>query len=238
MLKLLTFKPAFGVRSPSPFCYKADALLTLAKLDFERVPSLPKDSPSGKLPALIDADAVICDSSLIQSYIENTLNRPFHEKPSPSHSADALAYKRMFEEHFYFVSLYLRWIKHPDVTKKALFSEFPFGIRNLLFKMVQRSVLKQTTLQGIARLSHETILEQGLDDLNAVSTRLTNQPYLLGNTLTTADIALYPFLVNTAIAPFHTLLRERCREDSTLRTYCMNCELAVYGTTSAIDSWQ
>ena len=66
MLELVTLPPAFGLRNVSPFCLKAEMLLTSLELPFTLSEEAdPRKAPKGKLPFLIDGDTRIADSELI-----------------------------------------------------------------------------------------------------------------------------------------------------------------------------
>jgi glutathione S-transferase len=62
LLTLLTFKQALGVLSLSSFCLESDALLAMSGQPYRRRPANPMKTPRGKLPVLVDGDAMICDS--------------------------------------------------------------------------------------------------------------------------------------------------------------------------------
>ncbi len=70
MLTLITFKPGLGVSSPSPFAVKADALLAMSGLDYEKEFGDVRKAPRGKFPVLKDGERLIPDTGHIQAYLE------------------------------------------------------------------------------------------------------------------------------------------------------------------------
>lgn len=71
MITLVTFPEFFGSPSASPFCIKAEYLLNLSKLPWERQETNdPRKFPKGKLPAIVVGQHVIGDSDNIRTYIE------------------------------------------------------------------------------------------------------------------------------------------------------------------------
>lgn len=66
MLSLISYNPAFGQPSGSPFCTKALCLLEMSgvdwKIDFDND---PRKTPMGKLPVLRDGSKIVPDSAYI-----------------------------------------------------------------------------------------------------------------------------------------------------------------------------
>ena len=121
MLKLIVLPTAWGIRNASAFNLKAEALLAMSGLRFEKEEALPSKGPKGKLPALVDGDQTIGDSSLIQRHLEREHAIDFDGGLTPREVADAEAYRRMAEEWLYFIALWGRWLKMPEVTREAFF---------------------------------------------------------------------------------------------------------------------
>ncbi len=73
MLKLMTYKPAFGEPSASPFCTKAICLLNMSGLDWKpEYTSDPRKAPMAKLPVLRDGAFMraFCDKGYHASKLE------------------------------------------------------------------------------------------------------------------------------------------------------------------------
>jgi glutathione S-transferase len=65
-LTLVTLGGAFGLQNVSPFCLKAEMLMTQLGLDYDmEVQADPRKAPKGKLPYLIADGREISDSELI-----------------------------------------------------------------------------------------------------------------------------------------------------------------------------
>jgi hypothetical protein len=68
-LTLVTPGGAFGLRNVSPFCLKAEMLLTSLGLQFGmEVQPDPRKAPKGKLPYLIADEGVVPDSERLHDY--------------------------------------------------------------------------------------------------------------------------------------------------------------------------
>lgn len=59
MIELHSFGPAFGLPDPSPFCIKAELLLKLSGLPYQRVIGNLQRAPKRKLPVIVDDGATI-----------------------------------------------------------------------------------------------------------------------------------------------------------------------------------
>lgn len=71
MITLITYPAQFGTRSSSPFCIKAEYLLNMAGVPWQRQDENdPRKWPKAKLPAItVDTD-IIGDSDGIRLYLE------------------------------------------------------------------------------------------------------------------------------------------------------------------------
>ncbi|MEO1339368.1 MAG: Tom37 metaxin N-terminal-like domain-containing protein, partial [Myxococcota bacterium] len=129
MLVLMKLPTAWGIRNASAFNLKAEALLKMSGLSYDVVEAMPQKGPKGKMPALVDGEKVIGDSSLIQHHLETVHGAAFDEGLTPRDQADAMAYRKMAEEWLYFINLYVRWIVKPEITRDAFFGAIPWPMR-------------------------------------------------------------------------------------------------------------
>jgi glutathione S-transferase len=220
MLTLLTFKPALGVRSPSPFTMKADGLLAMSGLAYQRKFGDVRKAPKGKYPVLVDGDRIIPDSSHIQRYLENEKGIVFNRGLDAHQLATALAVQRMLENHLYFISTYFRWIENPDLTREALFADVPSLLRRPIFGLVQGTVKKALHLHGIGRHSPEEILAFGTQDIDAVATLLGDRDYFFGSAATAIDACIFGFVEGIINATIDTPLQRHARNHANLVSFC------------------
>ncbi len=228
MLKLVTFKPAFGTSNPSPFTVKADALLTMAGLDYTHEYGDLRKFPKQKLPVLRDGETLIPDSSFIQSHLEQQYGVNFDRGMSDQDKASASAFQRLIEDHLYFINLYFRWNEHAPALRDAFFGDIPSIMRGLIFNMVQKQVLKTLHLQGMGRHSRDELIELGRQDLQALSAQLGNQPFLYGERPTSIDASLYGALHNVIDCKLDTPLKTTALKYDNLVCYCERFSRTVY----------
>ena len=148
MLTLRTFKPFRGTMAASSFALKADALLAMSGLPYEREYSMPQKQPMGKLPVLLDGEKVIPDSALIQRHLETAHGIDFDGTLTEHDKAQATALRRLVEDHLYFLGGHYRWTQHPDIIKDEFFAEAPALIRGSHFPQGRQATGGQPTRPG------------------------------------------------------------------------------------------
>ncbi|MCB1426738.1 MAG: glutathione S-transferase family protein [Zhengella sp.] len=210
MLQLLTFAPAGGVRCPSPFGLKAEALLAMSGLEFETRPGLPMKSPTGKLPVLVDGSRTIADSSLIQRYLEDVKGVDFDGRLSGRQRAIAMAFRRMLEEHLYFALVHSRWIMARETTCDLFFGKAPWPVRRFVFPMLVRRIARDLKGQGLGRHPADEIARFGVSDLQAIETAMDG-PFFFGDQPCSLDASLYGALENIVSVPVASPLQTFCQ---------------------------
>lgn len=220
MLKLITFKPCLGVRAPSPFALKADALLAMSGLPYERVFGDLRKAPRGKLPVLDDNGKLIPDSGLIQRYLETEKGIDFDGGLTKEQLASATAIRGMLEYHFYFIAANFRWGDHPEAIQEAFFDLVPKPLRRIVFKGVDRTRSKTMYLQGTGRYTRDELIASGTADIDAMAILLGNKPYLFGDRPTSIDASLFGALENVITFEVDTPLKQAAIQHDNLVAYC------------------
>lgn len=221
MIKLLTYKEAFGQFSASPFCVKAAWLLNMAGAEWERVDmNDPRKMPNQKLPAIKDGDALIADSDNIRAYLE-ARGADFEPGLSDSDKSTARAFIRMAEEHMYFHQVMDRWGNDAnwEIIRELFFSEIPKPLRSFISGAIRKGALKGVVWQGVGRFSETERLTRIEPDLVAIKTRLQNSPFLFGDKPTAADASVAAVLGGIAVSPTPTMLSQRVATDAHLSDY-------------------
>ncbi|MEE9315123.1 MAG: glutathione S-transferase family protein [Rhizobiaceae bacterium] len=220
MLKLITFASALGLRSPSPFAVKADLLLAMSGLPYERQFGDVRKAPKGKLPVLNDGGKLIPDSRHIQRYLETEKGADFDGHLSAEQMAVTMAFRRLIEEHLYFINVHFRWMEHAEVIKESFFAAAPALIRGLIFNSVQKTLKKTLELQGIGRFSREEIIEFGVEDIQAIAAQLGKSPYFMGKKISSIDASVYGVLHGLIDCDLDTPIKDECLKHDNLVDYC------------------
>lgn len=181
MLELVTLPPAFGMRNVSPFCLKAEMLLTSLELPF-RLGELanPGKAPKGKLPFLVANGQRIADSELIAEYLEELTGGKVYAGLSRAQKAQGVALTRLVEDHLYWLLLASRWADAdwwPNVARD-FFGPLPPVVRTLVAAVARRRVVTAIQLQGLGRHSLEEQKGFARRDLEALAAAVPQQGFL------------------------------------------------------------
>ncbi len=189
-MELIVFPPTYGEPTGSPFSTKALAMMEQSGLDYTvRYLSDPRKMPKGKLPVLKVGERMIADSEKIQDYLEQTHGCDFNKGLTDLQKATSRAVIRMVEEHIYFIVYASRWMEdaHWKVTKEANFGAIPRMMRGLITRAIRKGAIAQCKGQGMGRHSKAERLMRFEKDIWSLSVLLGDQPYLFGDTPSSAD---------------------------------------------------
>jgi glutathione S-transferase len=185
----------------SPFCDKVRRILHVKGLPYRThdismqaaVTQSSKVNPTGKLPALRDGDRSIGDSTDIALYLESTYPDPALLPSDPRRRALVLALEDWADESLYFYEIYLRfavgrnaekWVPvltagDSDLVQRAARIVIPRHMKGILAK------------QGLGRKSYEQVLRDMERHADTMVGLLEEGPWLVGDRLTLADIAVF-----------------------------------------------
>ena len=174
MLELVTLPPAFGMRNVSPFCLKAEMLLTALGVPFKLSELAdPRKAPKGKLPYLVAEDGqVIADSELITEHLDAVTGGRVYAGLTPTQKAQGVALARLAEDHLYWLMVASRWLDDdwfPHVVE-GFFGIAPKPVRGLVARIARRDVARTYHLHGLGRHSADEqrgFAERDLDALDA-----------------------------------------------------------------------
>ena len=234
MITLLTYPQAFGLFSSSPFCVKAAYLLRMSGIDWQREDMVdPRKMPFGKLPAIrTEIGQIIADSDAIRAYLEQA-GACFEKGLSDLDRANGRAFIRMAEEHLYFHIVLDRWEDNaiwPEI-RETYFSTIPKPLRGLIAGRLRQQVLSGLKTQGIGRLTKHDRLARIEPDLEAITTRLWQGPFLFGAQPTAADTSVAPMLAAILATPGKTPLQDLVRENDVLTAYVARVEATLSGSS-------
>ncbi len=222
MIKLFQFPACWGIPNASPFCMKMETYLRMAKLPYEVVNVMdPRKAPKGKLPFIIDNGQTIADSSLIIDYLKHQYGDSLDANLTPVQQAQGLCIQRLIEEHLYWCMLYSRWCDAANwpTTKNVLFAKVPWWLRNLIAHSVKKAMRQDLHASGIGRHQQSEIYQMGVADLKALTTILSQHPFILGEQPTSLDACVYGFLLNLIAVPTLSPMNDYAKSDKVLLQY-------------------
>ena len=214
-IRLHKFGQAWGIADASPFCLKLESFLREAKIAFDVVPFDPRRSfgkaPKGKLPFIEDEDGtVVGDSTLIIERLSQRRGIDLDTPLSDGERCVSFAFRRMLDEHFYWVGVYSRWVDEPgwSIIREMLFARTPAAIRPFVTALARRRVAAALRAQGIGRHSSDEIYAKGLADLQALSTLLgTDAWFFAQGRPTLLDLWAHAFVAEVVAPPIDSPLK-------------------------------
>lgn len=200
----------WGAPNLSPFCSKLECYLRMARIPHEVRAANMLKAPKGKVPfALVDG-RLMGDSQLILEHLERTRGAPLDGWLSDEQRALGHVVRRMLEEAYYFVGVYLRWGDDSGfaVLSPTFKASMPAPVRALM-PLIRRKVRKSLQAQGTGRHSHDEIMNMGKADMTALSRILGDRPFLLGDQPSSYDATVYAFLEGLLCFPYESEVK-RC----------------------------
>ncbi len=214
MIKLYQFPPLWQVTSPSPACVAVETYLRMAALPFESVPSRnPGKGPKAKLPVIDDGGTVVSDLEAIFAHLKARHGDPLDRRLSDTQRAQMLLLRRTFEEHLYWVGIYLRWIDDAGwrAVRVPYSAHLPLVARLLLPRLVRAGMRLAMFFQGMGRHERDEVYARGRADLSAASALLGEAPYFGGEAPCSFDAVAYGFMANLLWVPIESPLLDHTR---------------------------
>jgi len=231
MLSLITYNPALGEPSGSPFCTKALCLLNMSGLEWKpEFSSDPRSAPMAKFPVLRDSAELIADSGIIQKHLEEKHGADFGSWLSQEQQAVGHALVRMAEEHLYFNIVNDRWSR-PEVWRHTMpiyFGNMPAFLRLFVPASLRKKVITGLNWIGIGRFSDEMLDERVKQDLAAIDTVLGDKKYLFGDKACFADASIVAQLAAMAAAPVDTNASKAVKSNKNLYEYIGRFQVKHY----------
>lgn len=223
MLKVFIFPPDHALLpSFSPYCSKLVFYLTLAKIPFETIQlQSPDSAPKGKLPFIEMDGKRIADSELII----DTLCAHFGDKVDAHLKEEQrhlrTVYTRFFEEHLFWVRLYLAWQpeEHFAIIRPKMLRGVPFFIRPFVLARIRKRILRALDAQGMGRHSVDEVISFGIRAIEALEYFLDDKPYFLGDAPSSLDCTAYAFIGALLYSPIPSPMHKAVQASARFQSY-------------------
>ena len=221
MIILYGFGSGFGLPEISPFVTKTEVQLKMAGLLYRKERARPTASPKGQLPFIEDDGEVIADSTFIRAHLEGKYGFDFDAPLSLQDRAQAWAFERMIEHHLYWAMVGARWVDPENFAKGPahLFDAAPEHLREKLREDAQFRVAENYLLSGLGRHAPDEDVDLAARSLLALSVRLGDKPYLMGDSPCGTDATAFGALAGILTPFFDSQLRERADRFENLAAY-------------------
>lgn len=236
MLKLYTasgYGSKWGhVRSTSAFSWKAEAVLLLAKLPFEReyVTDISQ-MPKGKIPVLEHGAVTVPDSAHILQYVCKNFGLDLDGHLDKTQKAIGEAFRCLAEEHLHWINNYAFFIDPAgkEWVMNSMLGGLPAEEAEGFYRFLFDKLTNQLHAQGLGRHSREEIYAFGKADIDAVSDFLGGKPFLFGDHISSADLAVATVVSVTLLSEIDTPLSEYARSKANLAAYVKRFDETVFG---------
>jgi len=197
-IRLFTFGSGWGIpfSIAAPFPLKLATWLRMTGLDHEIViENNPGRGPKKKSPWIEDGEVRMGDSELIIRYLSEKYGVDPDVHLSAADRALALAWRRLFEEHYHQAFEHQLFFGRGGEERFAeLASTLPAVARLIAPPLMRSQFRKQLYARGLGRHEEKDILAMGKADLDAASTFLDGKQYFLGDEPTGLDACAFGFL--------------------------------------------
>lgn len=230
MITVYGYVPAWGLPCISPFVTKVVNYMTMAGIPFEVKPqdlgTLSTDSPTAKLPYIVDEGRQVNDSTRILQYLKDTYGDKLDDHLSATDRAVGLAFQRMVEEYTYWSGIIEpRWptlerfeIYVPYITGGPGLDEVPEEVRGALLAFRDK-IHDQHLKHGMGLRTHEDVVACLREDLDALSAYLGDKPFFLGEEPTSYDATIYATFRHITDSPWDWAGRDYARSIDNLVAY-------------------
>lgn len=237
MITLHQMFPVWGLPNPSPACMKLETWLRMANIPYVKAGFDLSAAPKRKVPYIEDDGLRLGDSSFIIEHLERKYGIDLDAGLTPLEKAHAHALRRMLEEHFYWVIVYLRWV--PDGSwarvRQAYVDQLPAVLtveqRLDALDKLRPSMLAALDAQGTGRHSFDEVIHLGRADLISVRDCLGSKPFIMGDRATNLDATVFAWVANCLWNDIENPLRAWAQQQDTLVAYCTRMRAAYFVDT-------
>jgi glutathione S-transferase len=193
--------------NPSPFCMKLEGYLRLSGRPFRVVEaSNPRRAPKGQMPFVEINGRRVGDSNLIIAELEAAATEPVDGWLDARQKALAHLVVRTLEDHFHWASVYARWVDPEGFPawRRAMAPSMgmPAFVLGPMMTLARRLIARRVRGHGLGRHGPEEIYRLAEADLAAAAAVLEDKPFLFGDRLAVADLALAAFVGGVVEMPW------------------------------------
>ncbi len=236
MITLHSFGPGFGLPDPSPFCIKAELLLKISGLPYQRANGDLRRAPKRKLPLIVDDGVTIADSSFIRFHLESRHGIDFDAGLDAERRGTLWALEKMLEDQIYWIIVDERWMDDANFARGPanFFKPVPAPLRPLICAMIRRKVRRNLDGHGIGRHSPAEKMVLAARSLDAIVGILGNRDYLGGEAPAGADATLGAFMIAGLCPLFDSRFRELVEARPSLVAYATRIKERFFPVAEAV----
>lgn len=233
-LTLVTLGGAFGLQNVSPFCLKAEMLMTQLGLKYDiAVQADPRKAPKGKLPYLISDGDKLPDSELITMHIDALTQGRVYGGLAAKDQAFGTALSRLVDDHLYWILVASRWLDDDWFVHiiDGFFHIAPKPLRGFVARQARKQVEKTYFLHGLGRHSQQEQQEFARRDLQALQDAVGGDGFLFSAEPCIFDFTIASFMAGVYDQQPPTWLTYIAEDYTRLKRYTedVQAHVGVYG---------
>ncbi len=234
-IRLFVVGTGWGVpfSSAAPFPLKLETWLRMAGLPHEViVENNVAKGPKKKTPWIEDGATRMGDTELIIAYLQRTYGVDLDAHLGVEERALALAFRRMFEEHYHQAFEHQLFLGRGGAERVALFAAtLPPIVRSIVPRVFASALKKQLHARGLGRHTEEEIITMGVADLDAASAFLGQKPFFLGEEPSSLDACAFGFLGASVYVEGDNPLFNHAASLPNLSAYCERMRARYFSET-------
>lgn len=230
MITLYGAEPMWGLPDPSPFVVKAELLLKIAGVPYQRRWANFSKAPKGKIPYIEDDGQIIPDSTLIRFHLEKKYGADFSGNLPPFEAGAFWAAEKMCEDHLYWLMVMERWGNPVNFERgpRRFFDKAPALMRPLIIAMVKRQVKRNMHGHGVSRFTPEERQLFAEKAFAALAGLLEGRAFAGGAQPCGADATLFAFILSATCPYFESDLIAIAAKYPVLEAYCARMKTRFY----------
>lgn len=198
-ITLYQFPPVLGLPSMSPYCTKVHMAFKRKGVEFEIVNGFfaKRHNPRGKMPFVVWDGEGIEDSSAIVQAIDQRGSGPSLVPEDPRLAADAHLLEDWADESLYWYGIFGKYIDDEGWNRyrPKLRAAMPAALRAVGPSIARRNLTTKIRGHGLVSRAPELIRSEFERHIAGLSARLGTGPYLVGDAMTVADLAVAAMLL-------------------------------------------
>lgn len=227
---LYQFPPYPGLESVSPRCVKVHLVLRCKRLAYStqnltRIAERRRLHHSGKLPVIRYDGELVAESGEIARFLEARHPRPSLIPEEPRQRMSCELYEDWVDNHLYHFWAYQIARHYDEALLPVYFPRWPSLARPLLRRAHRGLAVMAGAVWGLGRYPPETVDEWLCRRLDGLAAQI-GDGFLLGETLTLADLCVYTALQKMLAGGTPEPAR-RIRERSVLTAWMQRIEAAT-----------
>ena len=222
MITLIQYPRGQKIPSISPFCLKLETYFKVAQVPYEsKLTVSTAKTTKKKLPAILDDQKLIEDSSFIIEYIQQKYNIDLDKNLTTEQKAITQSFKWLCERNIVSIVMWFRWAdeKNWPLFREQVFAGAPWLIKVTIANAMAKNVKKTLWGSGYGRYTDSEKIHLLHQDLKALADYLGSKKFFFGDEIHMIDIICFSALAQIEYSTVTPQLNPLLNEFPTLKAH-------------------